>query len=298
MAVRSEQPENSSDHGGDTLRPLSLDIHCHCLPGLDDGPEDMAGALALCRALVADGCGAVVATPHQLGRYDGRNSPKTVREAVRLLQGRLDGAGIPLQVFSGADVRIDERLVSLLRADEVSTVGEGGRYLLLELPHEVYVDPRKLVEQLHQAGFGVVVTHPERHGYLQSRTEVVSELVAMGAVMQVTAGSLVGEFGKAAEAAAWKWINDGLIAVVATDAHDVSRRPPRMSAAFEAVASRHNRQLALTMIVENPVAILAGDVVAELPDRAPEVTAAMGQVVRESEVTEDSRTRLCGVLAH
>lgn len=88
-----------------------VDIHCHCLPGLDDGAKTPEEALALCRALVADGVTTVVATPHQLGRYNRRNAAPVVRAAVEALQSQLDEAGVPLTVLAGADIRPDERIV-------------------------------------------------------------------------------------------------------------------------------------------------------------------------------------------
>ena len=87
-----------------------VDIHSHCLPGLDDGPATVTQAMALCRALVDDGITAVVATPHQLGRYDGRNAPRDVRQATMALNELLRKDGVPLTVLAGADVRADERI--------------------------------------------------------------------------------------------------------------------------------------------------------------------------------------------
>jgi protein-tyrosine phosphatase len=108
-----------------------MDVHCHCLPGLDDGPVNTPEALALCRDLVADGIRTVVATPHQLGRYEGRNGGPQIRAAVAQLQQALAQEQIPLVVLAGADVRIDERIPELLESGEVLAVGEAGRYLLL-----------------------------------------------------------------------------------------------------------------------------------------------------------------------
>src|SRR5437870_1213069 len=100
----------------------SVDVHCHCLPGLDDGPPTITDALNLCRALVEDGITAVTATPHQLGRYDGRNSAPEIRRAVIELRQALVEAHVPLHIEPGADVRVDERIPELLEQDIVMTV--------------------------------------------------------------------------------------------------------------------------------------------------------------------------------
>ena len=108
------------------------DIHCHCLPGLDDGPRSMGEALLLCQALVEDGITEVIATPHQLGRFDGCCDAPSVRRAVAQLNQTLRQSDIVLTVLPGADVRLDERILPLLEADNVLTAGDGGLYLLLE----------------------------------------------------------------------------------------------------------------------------------------------------------------------
>src|SRR5215207_1514833 len=92
----------------------SVDLHCHCLPGLDDGPASLPEALELCRGMVADGTTVAIATPHQLGRYEGRNEGDAVRRAVDELNRTLAAEGVPLRVLPGGDVRIDERIPRLL----------------------------------------------------------------------------------------------------------------------------------------------------------------------------------------
>src|SRR4051812_4878784 len=146
----------------------AVDIHCHCLPGLDDGPATAEDAVALCRALAEDGFTTVVATPHQLGRYDRRNGGPVVRAAVETLNLTLAAENIPLNVVPGADVRLDERIVPLLDQEEVLTVG-GGSHLLLELPHDTYIEPLGMIRLLAARGLRAVVTHPERHEAVRRR---------------------------------------------------------------------------------------------------------------------------------
>src|SRR5829696_7501536 len=149
-----------------------VDIHCHCLPGLDDGPKTTDDALALCRALAADGLTTVVATPHQLGRYDLRNNAAAIRAAAAALRSTLAAENVPLEIRVGADVRVDERILPLLASGEVLTLG-GGPYLLLELPHETYIEPEPLIRVLASRGVRCIITHPERHPVVRKRPEVV-----------------------------------------------------------------------------------------------------------------------------
>ena len=234
------------------------DVHCHCLPGLDDGPRDISEALALCRALVADGITQVVATPHQLGRFDGRCNTSKVRKAVAELQQRLNDDGIPLTVLPGADVRLDERIPQLVQCDRVLTVADGGRYLLLELPHEIFIDPRSLLEQLRQAGITTVMTHPERHAFLMQQPSYVQRWDEYRPCLQLTAASLVGEFGRHCQEAAWVLLDLDLPVVIATDAHNTDSRAPRMTAAYRCLVEEFGRAAADLMCIENPRRLVAG----------------------------------------
>lgn len=234
------------------------DVHCHCLPGLDDGPADMAEALALCRALVADGIGVAVATPHQLGRFDGFCEGPRVRQAVARLNDAFAESGIALTVLPGADVRLDERIPRLLQSDRVLTLGDNGRYLLLELPPDVFIDPQTLLERLASMQVTVVITHPERHGFLACHPTYVDRWARYGACLQLTAGSLVGLFGRQCEQAAWNLLDSDLAAVVATDAHNVDSRVPSLTAAHHRLSERFGQAAAWRWCGENPKRLAAG----------------------------------------
>jgi protein-tyrosine phosphatase len=239
-----------------------VDVHCHCLPGLDDGPKDLAGAMELCWALANDGITDVIATPHQLGRYDGRNSPAIVRGAVVELNSKLREASVPVQIYPGADVRVDERLPRLLASDGVLTAGDSGRYILLELPHEFFIDISPLVATLAQRGMTPIVTHPERNEAIVRRPAILMNWITLGAAVQVTAGSLLGAFGLGAERIAWEWLGRGMVCLVATDAHDTKRRQPCLTETIDAVSRRLSHVTARQICVENPARLLDGDVLA------------------------------------
>lgn len=242
--------------------PESVDIHCHCLPDIDDGPRTLGDALSLCRALVDDGITTAIATPHQLGRYDergGRNSARAIRAAVASLQTVLAAEKIPLSIRPGADVRLDERIPKLLEDDEILTLADGRRYLLLEFPKDVFLDPTRLLRALKSRGICGIISHPERQDFLTARPQLVRPWVEEGAMLQVTAGSLSGEFGAAAERAAWDWLNLGWIELVASDAHGTSRRPPRMSVAINLIAQQLGEAEALRCCIQNPLRVLQGE---------------------------------------
>jgi len=253
--------------GGDAewSRPTQwVDIHCHCLPGLDDGPGTMAEAVALCRALVADGCTTAVATPHQLGRYEGLTPASRIRWAVHDLNAALLDADVPLAVVAGADVRLDERIPALLDAGRILTLADSGRYILVELPDEVFIDLSPLLVQLAERDVTAVVSHPERNAFLVRRLDAARPWAEKGALFQITAASLCGDFGPEIERAAWYWLEQGTAALVATDAHDLRDRRPRMSQAFGLIAERLGHGVARWTCITNPAAVLAGTDVASV----------------------------------
>jgi len=234
------------------------DIHCHILAGLDDGPETMSESLALCRSLTEQGIGCVVATPHQLGRFDGCNDAQKVREAVCSLGQALNNNGIALKVVPGAEVRVDERICKLLEADRILTLADGGRYILLELPYEVFIDVRPLLFELSCIGVQAVISHPEKCAPVAAMPQVVRRWLQDGAHLVITASSLLGDFGLKANKAAWYFLSSGWASLVATDAHDTDRICPKMKVAFDRISIKLGKDIASLVCIENPSRLVNG----------------------------------------
>jgi protein-tyrosine phosphatase len=239
-----------------------VDIHCHCLAGVDDGPATLSESLSLCRALVDDGVTDVIATPHQLGRFNNCNHAAQVREQVAALNAELESDGVGLNVLPGGDVRVDERICQLLDDDRILTLADGGRYILLELPHEVFIDVDPLLMELSSRGIQAIISHPERHPMIARSggpaQSVLRGWLAHSACLQVTCGSLLGDFGPVAQEAAWCFLTWGWASLVATDSHDLDNRRPRMSAAFGRIAQRLGQDVARLVCIENPLRVVEG----------------------------------------
>lgn len=248
---------------------MSVDAHSHVLPGLDDGPATLAESLALCHALVMDGITHVIATPHQLGRYENHNSPIQIRRATETLNRALEEHNLPLQVIAGAEVRLDERLPQMIRSDDVLLLPDGGDHLLVELPPGAFIDPFLLIRALYFRGITVVIAHPERLSGMARRMDVVESWIAEGAVIQVNAGSLVGHYGQEAESIAWLWMERGQVALVAGDAHSADRRPPCMMQAIERIEQRLGVAVAKTVCIENAFQLYSGQQLMPLASRTP-----------------------------
>lgn len=243
-----------------------VDIHCHCLPGFDDGPTTITEAIELSKALVADGITTVIATPHQLGRFDGCYSATQIRQAVAALNQKLKERGIPLTVVPGADIRVDERIMQLLQSDCVLTLADGGKYVLLEMPYdEIFIDIEPLLKELSAAKIMAIITHPERHNALDRRPGIILKWLSHSAYFQITASSLLGDLGPEVQRAAWHFLNSGWAAFVATDSHDINLRRPRMKAAFKRISTSLSEDLARMLCIENPSRVVNGQDILPVP---------------------------------
>ncbi len=235
-----------------------VDIHCHCLPAVDDGPATMSDALDLCQALFDDDITTVIATPHQLGRFDNCNEAVQIREAVYILNEELKGNDIPLAVMPGGDIRVDERICQLLEADKILTLADGGKYILLELPHQNFIDIEPLLIELSSLGIQTIISHPERHYILAKQPEILRKWLKHSTHLQVTTSSLLGKFGSMASETAWQFLSSGLAVLVATDSHDLNSRRPCMKAAFKRISFKLGHAIARVVCIENPLRVLKG----------------------------------------
>jgi protein-tyrosine phosphatase len=238
-----------------------VDIHCHLLPAIDDGASSWDESLAMARMAVDDGTRTIIATPHQLGAF-GHNRGEQVRACVQECQRRLRAHQIDVQVLAGADVRVEEGLVPLLRSGDVLTLGDRGRHVLLELPHELYFPLQPLLRQLEAVDIQGILSHPERNQGLLAQPRRIEQLVEAGCLTQVTAGSLMGTFGKASKKLSEEMLSAGLVHFIATDAHGIRSRRPLMDRAFRRAAEIIGVEAAATLCCSNPAAVAEGRPVA------------------------------------
>jgi protein-tyrosine phosphatase len=235
-----------------------VDIHCHLLPGVDDGAKDCEDSLAMARMAVADGTTTIIATPHQLGNF-GQNRGDDIRAGVNDLQQQLRAADLPLQVLPGADVRIEPGMVDAILRGEVLTLADHGRHVLLELPHELYLPLEPLLEELRRRKIVGVLSHPERNQGIQRQPSVLAPLVDAGCLMQITAGSLCGTFGTSSQQLCETMLREGLVHFVASDGHGSQTRRPLLRRAFERVAELTDEQTASDLCIVNSGHVAAGE---------------------------------------
>lgn len=255
-----------------TLRPRSLiDLHCHILPGIDDGAPDLDTALEMARMAVADGITVTACTPHIYpGLYE--NDGDGIRAAIASLQAHLDQAGIPLRLVEGADVHLAPDLVAGLKSGRVPSLN-GSRYFLFEPPH--HVAPPRLEESafaLLAAGYVPVVTHPERLSWIDTHYEVFTRMAHAGCWMQLTAGAVTGRFGRRVKHWSERMMDEGIVHLLATDAHNLGSRAPRLAEARDVAARRLGEEEATHLVSTRPQGILDNLPPSKLP--APPVPKA------------------------
>jgi len=258
-----------------------IDLHCHILPGIDDGARDLETSLTMARTFVADGVSIVACTPHILpGLY--HNSGPQIRDATAKLQQSLNERGIPLRLTTGADNHVIPEFVSELRSGKLLSLADS-RYVLVEPPH--HVAPPRLEElffSLITANYVPILTHPERLTWINSAYASMERLYTAGAWFQVTAGSLSGDFGRNARYWAERLLDEGKVHLLATDAHDLESRPPRLSRGRELAARRVGDKEAENLVVTRPRGVLSDVPPSELPQPAPPSAAAAEEVMAET----------------
>ncbi len=241
----------------DTRSPLELapgfiDIHCHLLPGLDDGPRTRDVAAHMCALALTAGTVAVIATPHANHRFTFDPEQAAAR--------RLDlGAGLerPLRLFGGCEVELScETLPAVLERPAAYTLA-GSRYLLVELmPAGLPPHLERVWGGLLDRGLVPVLAHPERHALLQTRPDRLASWVQRGVLVQVTADALTGRRGARVQGLAAELVRRRLVHFVASDGHDPVPRPPRLLEAYRAVHEGFSPQLADRLFIQNPRAVL------------------------------------------
>jgi protein-tyrosine phosphatase len=237
-----------------------VDLHCHLLPQLDDGPETWEESLALARRAVAEGIRTVVATPHQHEIFPDNDAPRIRRQTERL-QDVLEQHGVPLEVLPGAEVRITADVLARIRGGEALTLADRGRHVLLELPHEVYLPIERLLADLKAAGIAAVLAHPERNRGILRSPGLVGTLLADGCLLQVTAGSLLGRHGSRVQALAEALVQRGCVHFIASDAHNLEDRPPALQQAMRRVENLAGQEYAREVFWGNPLRVVEGKTV-------------------------------------
>ncbi|MCP3669182.1 MAG: capsular biosynthesis protein [Gammaproteobacteria bacterium] len=231
-----------------------IDIHCHILPGIDDGPDTLDQALDMARMALDNGITRLVATPHiRCGVYD--NDKASIMEVVQSFRAALEEEAIPLPVAMAAEVAVSPEILPMIAEDRIPFLGEidGYRLLLLELPHsQIPLGTDKLISWLLDQKIRPVIVHPERNSSVINDLSKLSPLVGMGCMLQITADSIAGKFGRQVEQRASEMLANGWVSVIASDAHDTKYRTIELEIGRRAAAAIVGEQMSWELVREQP----------------------------------------------
>ncbi|WP_078556033.1 tyrosine-protein phosphatase [Bacillus alkalicellulosilyticus] len=209
-----------------------IDIHCHILPGLDDGPKNENQSIEMAKAAVTEGITSIIATPHH--RHPSfSNEGCTIKDTTELFNQRLKQENIELTILPGQEVRMVGDIAQGLETKELLTLADGNKYLFLELPSSHV--PRyaaNIIYQTQLSGITPIIVHPERNKELIEKPEVIYDFVKNGALTQLTASSITGHFGKNIKKFSEQIIESNLTHFIASDAHNIESRPFRLQESY------------------------------------------------------------------
>ncbi len=241
-----------------------VDIHCHILPGLDDGPGSIEISCAMAEMAIADGITHVIGTPHASSNYPF--VPELIQKRRDEIQARFEGR---LVFATGCDFHLSFENLRDIRQDPSRYTLNQKNYLLVEFAD--YSIPSSLDQALHElqlAGLTPVITHPERNPLIRSKPERLFQWLRLGCYVQITAQSLQGKFGRPAQEVAEEWLDAGAVHFLASDAHNVTSRPPLLKETYELVAKRRGEEIARALLTENPLAVFEGQPLPYVPEIA------------------------------
>ncbi len=231
-----------------------IDLHHHCLPGIDDGPDAWDAAVAQCRMAFEEGVHTIVATPHVHRDPWINGDPAVIRQMVDELNERIGGRP---RILPGCEYYYSHDVLDQL-GDGGSIIGlADSRYFLTEFPAPLLpVGLERSFFEVALAGHVPVIAHPERNRRVQENPDVLIELIRRGAKTQLTAGSFVGRFGERSEDTAFALLDREMVHFVSTDTHDCERRPPFAAEAFAVISQRYGEARARDLMERNPLAVI------------------------------------------
>jgi protein-tyrosine phosphatase len=234
-----------------------VDLHCHVLPGVDDGPDKLEISLKMLEVATSQGVTAICATPHVDSWADVRTEA-LLQDRMRQLRDAVITKGISIELHLGSEIYFGLGIENL-RNYSFSTLGGNGKYWLVEFSTDIFP---AIVENfvLRSISWGriPVLAHTERYSFLHSRPKYLTSIVKAGALIQVDAGSFTGLYGKRLLKRSQYLVTSGLCHLVASDAHDVDKKPYRMKQGFQVVSELLGSSEAELLFTRNPQAILEG----------------------------------------
>ncbi len=236
---------------------MIIDLHCHILPNIDDGAENMEETIEMLSMAIDEGISGMVATSHAEAEVGPKQS-KRYLEAYREVLQYIESNNIPMKLFYGNELYYSEGIMSALRNGEAHTLN-GTRYVLVEFPiYESFYYIERGIRNLQNIGCWPIIAHVERYQALQSE-EKIRQLIELGAYIQVNANSILGKAGITTRMYCTKLLRKGLVHVVSTDAHGSRHRRPEIKDCLKLVDRIAGENYRRTISEENPEKIIKGE---------------------------------------
>jgi protein-tyrosine phosphatase len=234
-----------------------IDLHCHILPGMDDGPETLSEAVVMCRAAADDGIEAIVATPHyKQGTYEFTRPE--IMEAVGVLSGKIAKQGLNIRILPGAEITVSPEMQASLIPGGYLTINHG-RYFLAEFRAlSVPAHWDSFLLSFLDRGMTPIIAHPERNAWFIHHPEALAAAVQSGIMIQLTAMSITGGFGAEVRDFSVRLLRQNLVHAIASDGHSANLRPPQLSEAVALAADVVGRERAEALVTAIPRAIIEG----------------------------------------
>jgi len=236
-----------------------IDLHCHFLPEIDDGPQSMAEAVVLANMAVNNGISKAIVTPHiHPGRYE--NNKTSISSVFLDFKQTLKNLGVNLSLGMAAEVRLCPEIIPMIKQDQIPFLGklDGFEIMLLEFPHShIPFGSDNLVKFLIKQGIKPMIAHPERNKEIMADSNKISPFVNMGCLLQLTAGSLAGKFGVSCKDVAETLLMNNTVSIIATDAHNEDHRPPDLRQGYDCVSKLMGTNIADNLIKHTPEMISA-----------------------------------------
>lgn len=234
-----------------------IDIHCHILPGIDDGSPSLDQSLQMGRIAQEEGITKIVATPHVYRSKYLHGGFETIREKAAQLNQAFQENQISVEIFTGAEVYVTHKILQQVRENREDLTLNHTSYMFLEFPTEhVFSRIKNLLFQIMSEEITPIIAHPERNRVFSKRPFILYELLQMGALAQANAGSFLGLYGRSAERAAFYLLKMKMIHFLASDGHNPHTSAPRFSEALEQVSPIIGEREALALVKDNPKAVV------------------------------------------
>jgi protein-tyrosine phosphatase len=243
-----------------------IDLHCHILPGLDDGAGSLEESLEMAKIAQGDGITTIVATPHLFRGDRPTDDFETIEARRKELCQAFSKNDIAVEVKKGAEVHITHDLVNEIKAHRNSLVINGSAYMFIEFPsNHVYPGVKNLIFDLMNEGIIPIIAHPERNSVFAWRPGLLYELVRMGALAQANSGSLNGLYGRQAGEIVVRFLKWNLVHFLASDSHNSTSLPPRLSEAVRSAETAIGKDRTRYLVEDNPQAVLDDRTIPYLP---------------------------------